>query len=61
MHAEEMRQWRQPLPVNESVSKSRESGCLFTIKNDTSAGIKWTFIAVDADAKSGKKKKFISN
>jgi hypothetical protein len=52
-----MRQWRQPLPVNESVRKSRESGCYFIIKNGTFAGIKQTFTAVDGGAKSGKQTK----
>jgi hypothetical protein len=52
-----MRQWRQPLPVNESVRKSRESGYPFIIKKDTFAEIKQTFIAVDAGAKSGKQTK----
>jgi hypothetical protein len=52
-----MRQWRQPLPANESVRKARESGCPFIIKNDTFAGIKQTFIAVNAGAKSGKQTK----
>jgi hypothetical protein len=52
-----MRQGHQPLPLNESVRKSRESGCHFIIKNDTFAGIKWTLITVDAGAKSGKQTK----
>lgn len=52
-----MWQGHQPLPLNESVRKSRESGSDFIIKNDTFAGIKWTLITVDAGAKSGKQTK----